>query len=102
MIFLYLGLLYRGMRAAAKSDRAFGGLLSAGLSFALVLQSMINMGVAVGLGPITGLTLPLVSMGGTSQLFAGIAIGIVLSVSRGEVDETTTMPSELQNLPKAA
>jgi len=102
VIFLYLGLLYRGMRAAANSERAFGGLLSAGLSFALVLQAMINMGVAVGLGPITGLTLPMVSMGGTSQLFAGIAIGIVLSVSRGEVDETSTIPSELQNLPKAA
>ena len=56
VIFLYLGLLYRGMRAAANSNRAFGGLLSAGLSFALVLQAMINMGVAVGLGPITGLT----------------------------------------------
>lgn len=102
VIFLYLGLLYRGMTAATNSERAFGGLLSVGLSFALVLQAMINMGVAVGLGPITGLTLPLVSMGGTSQLFTGIAIGIVLSVSRGEVDETTGLVTELKNLPKAA
>ncbi len=102
VIFLYMGLLYRGLRAAANSERAFGGLLSTGLSFALVLQGIINMGVAAGLGPITGLTLPLVSMGGTSQLFAGIAIGIVLSVSRGEVDENAMTQSELQNLPKAA
>ncbi len=84
ILLLYLALLYRGMLAVSKSDRAFGGLLSAGLSFALVLQAMVNMGVAVGLGPITGLPLPLVSMGGTSLLFTGIALGIILSVSRVE------------------
>lgn len=82
VIFLYLTLLYRGMRAVSRSDRAFGGLLSAGLSFAIVIQAMINMGVAVGIGPITGLPLPLVSMGGTSLLFTGVALGIVLSASK--------------------
>lgn len=82
VIFLYLVLLYRGMRAVARSEKAYGGLLSAGLSFALVLQAMVNMGVAVGLGPITGLPLPLVSMGGTSLLFTGLSLGIILSVSR--------------------
>lgn len=87
VLFLYLALLYRGTRVVATSERTYGGLLSAGLSFALVLQAMVNMGVAVGLGPITGLTLPLVSMGGTSQLFTGIALGIILSVSRGEIEE---------------
>lgn len=87
VLFLYLALLYRGMKAAAESDRAYGGLLSAGLSFALVMQAMVNMGVAVGLGPITGLPLPLISMGGTSQLFTGLALGIILSVSRGEIDD---------------
>jgi cell division protein FtsW len=86
-IFLYLALLYRGMRAVAKSDRAYGGLLSAGLAFSLVIQAMVNMGVAVGLGPITGLPLPLLSMGGTSLLFTGIALGIIISVSRGEIRE---------------
>jgi len=87
VILLYLALLYRGMKAAAESHRAYGGLLSAGLSFALVMQAMVNMGVAVGLGPITGLPLPLISMGGTSQLFTGLALGIILSVSRGEIDD---------------
>lgn len=87
VIGLYLTLLYRGMRTVAKSDRAFGGLLSAGLSFALVLQALVNMGVAVGLGPITGLTLPLLSMGGNSLLFNGIALGIILSVSKNEPDQ---------------
>jgi cell division protein FtsW len=89
ILFLYLALLYRGTKTVMNSDRAYGGLLSAGLSFALVLQAMVNMAVAVGLGPITGLTLPMVSMGGTSQLFTGVALGIILSVSRGEIDEVS-------------
>ncbi|MFZ9046579.1 MAG: FtsW/RodA/SpoVE family cell cycle protein [Cyclobacteriaceae bacterium] len=87
VLFLYLALLYRGMKASMESERAYGGLLSAGLSFALVLQALVNMGVAVGLGPITGLPLPLISMGGTSQLFMGISLGIILSVSRGEIED---------------
>jgi cell division protein FtsW len=84
---LYLILLHRGMKASYNSDRAFAGLLSAGLSFDLVCQAMVNMGVVVGLGPITGQPLPLVSMGGTSMVFTGLAVGIILSVSRGEQDQ---------------
>jgi cell division protein FtsW len=86
LIILYLILLHRGMKAAYNSERAFGGLLSAGLCFDLVCQAMVNMGVVVGLGPITGQPLPLVSMGGTSMVFTGLALGIVLSVSKGEQD----------------
>lgn len=86
VLFLYLAFLYRGLKTVMNSLGAFGGLLSAGLCFSLVLQAMVNMGVAVGLGPITGLPLPLLSMGGTSLIFTGIAIGIILSVSRGEAD----------------
>ena len=100
VILLYLGLLYRGLLTATKSERAFGGLLSAGLSLALVLQAMVNIGVAVGLLPITGLPLPLVSMGGTSLLFTGLSLGIILSVSRGEIDEFNTNKSN--NLRKVA
>ncbi len=84
---LYLLLLHRGMKASYNSERAFGGLLSAGLCFDLVCQAMVNMGVVVGLGPITGQPLPLVSMGGTSMVFTGLSLGIVLSVSRGERDQ---------------
>ena len=97
VLFLYLALLYRGTRMVSKSERTYGGLLAAGLSFTLVLQAMVNMGVAVGLGPITGLTLPLVSMGGTSQLFTGVAIGIILSVSRGEIEEVASSSSSSGN-----
>jgi cell division protein FtsW len=88
VLLLYLALLYRGMRTAAMSDRTFGGLLAAGLAFAIVIQALVHMGVVVGLGPVTGQTLPLISMGGTSQLFTGIALGIILSVSRGDLEQS--------------
>ena len=104
VLFLYLMLLYRGMKAAFSSERPYGGLLSAGLSFALVLQAMVNMGVVVGLGPITGLTLPLLSMGGTSQLFTGIALGMIISVSRGQhAGGSKELKNEImEEVPKAA
>jgi cell division protein FtsW len=90
-LFLYLVLLYRGMLAVANSSNAFGGLLSAGLSFLLAIQAMLNMAVAVGLVPVTGQPLPLVSMGGTSLLFTGISFGIILSVSRGDVSPSLSV-----------
>ncbi|MDH5603648.1 MAG: FtsW/RodA/SpoVE family cell cycle protein [Cyclobacteriaceae bacterium] len=100
---LYLVLLYRGMRLVSKSENAFGGLLAAGLGFAIVFQAMVNMGVVVGLGPITGIPLPLVSMGGTSMLFTGISLGIILSVSRGEIDQSWNVSKgTMHNIPKAA
>jgi len=103
ILMLYLALLYRGMKVVANSDRAFGGLLSAGLSFALVLQAMVNMAVVVGLGPITGLPLPFLSMGGTSLLFTGLSIGIIISVSRGEIDnEWNSANGEAKNVMRAA
>jgi cell division protein FtsW len=102
VVILYLILLHRGMKAAYNSERAFGGLLSAGLCFDLVCQAMVNMGVVVGLGPVTGQPLPLISMGGTSMVFTGLALGIVLSVSRGEQDQswekhTTSETKEKEN-----
>jgi cell division protein FtsW len=101
VLFLYLALLYRGMRIVANSNKAFGGLLSAGLSFALVIQALVNMAVAVGLGPITGLPLPLLSMGGTSLVFTGISLGIILSVSRGDhQDETSAATNLSANRPR--
>ncbi|ALD21380.1 FtsW/RodA/SpoVE family cell cycle protein [Hymenobacter sp. DG25A] len=102
VLFLYLAFLYRGLITVMNSYGAFGGLLSAGLSFSLVLQAMVNMGVAVGLGPITGLPLPLLSMGGTSLIFTGISIGIILSVSRGEreIRPMTGEPEDTVRIPK--
>ncbi|OKL40202.1 FtsW/RodA/SpoVE family cell cycle protein [Pontibacter flavimaris] len=102
VLFLYLALLYRGLVTVNKSDGAFAGLLSAGLSFSLVLQGMVNMAVAVGLGPITGLPLPLLSMGGTSLIFTGISIGIILSVSRQDINEERAVGSAAVKSPLKA
>lgn len=82
IVFLYLILLFRGVRLAIKTERTFGSLLAIGLTFSLVFQAMINMAVAVNLFPVTGQPLPLVSMGGTSIWFTSIALGMILSVSR--------------------
>ncbi len=82
IVFLYIVLLFRGVRIANKSERTFGSLLAIGLTFSLVFQAMINMAVAVNLFPVTGQPLPLISMGGTSIWFTSISIGIILSVSR--------------------
>nr|WP_121271225.1 FtsW/RodA/SpoVE family cell cycle protein [Pedobacter schmidteae] len=86
VVLLYLVLLYRCVRIVTQSPKAFGALLAAGLSFSLTIQAFANMAVAVGLGPVTGVPLPLVSMGGTSMIFTSIAFGIILSVSR-DVEE---------------
>lgn len=83
ILLLYLAFLYRSIRILVTSPKAFGALLAVGLSLSLVLQAMVHMAVSVNLFPVTGLTLPLVSMGGTSLIFTSISIGIILSVSRG-------------------
>lgn len=86
IIFLYLLFLWRSILIFRRCPYAFGAFLAVGLSITLVFQAMLNMAVNVHLVPVTGLTLPMVSMGGSSIWFTSIAIGIVLSVSR-YVDE---------------
>jgi len=81
-ISLYLLILYRTIRIVLKSPKAFGALLALGLAFSLVLQALIHMAVSTSLFPVTGLTLPLISNGGTSLLFTSAAFGVLLSVSR--------------------
>ncbi len=82
VLFLYLILLFRGIRIVIKCNRTFGALLAMGCTFGLIFQGMINMAVAINLFPVTGQPLPFLSMGGTSIWFASIAVGIILSVSR--------------------
>jgi len=82
MVFIYLLFLYRCIRLYRKCPFAFGAFLALALSFMLVIQAIANMGVNVNLFPNTGVTLPLVSMGGSSFLFTCLSIGIILSVSR--------------------
>lgn len=82
LIFTYLFLLYRSFRIVLRTDNSMAALMAIGLTFSLVVQAFINMGVAVNLLPVTGLALPIVSRGGTSILFTSIAFGIILSASR--------------------
>ena len=82
ILFLYLLFLYRVGRIVQQSKRTFQAFLAIGLGLSLVLQALINMAVAVNLIPVTGQTLPFVSMGGTSIIFSSITFGIILSISR--------------------
>lgn len=82
MVFIYLVFLFRCIRIFKRCPYAFGAFLALGLSFTLVLQALANMAVTVNLFPVTGVTLPLISMGGTSFIFTCLAIGIILSVAR--------------------
>lgn len=82
ILLAYLILLYRAVRIATRSEFAFATFLAIGLSLSMVIQAFINMSVAVGIFPVTGQPLPMISMGGTSTLFTGITLGMILSVSR--------------------
>lgn len=86
IVFLYLLFLWRSILLFRRCPYAFGAFLGVGLSITLVFQAMLNMAVNVHLVPVTGLTLPMVSMGGSSILFTSVAFGIILSISR-YVDE---------------
>jgi len=86
VILAYLILLFRAIRISFKVESVFGSLVTVGLMFSLVFQAIINMLVSVEVLPVTGQTLPLISMGGTSIVFTCIAIGVVLSISRDSTD----------------
>ena len=89
VLLIYLILLYRTVIIVRKSPTHFGALLAIGLAINLVYQALINMGVCVGLMPVTGQPLPFISWGGTSIIFTSISIGGILSVSRSN-DEIQT------------
>ena len=82
LVGLYLLLAYRGIRIALSAPDTFGALLATGITAWLAFQAFINIGVVVVLLPITGITLPFVSAGGSSLLVSFAAVGILLSISR--------------------
>jgi len=82
VLLLYVLLFIRITRLVTKSPKAFGAMVALGLSLLLIIQAFVNIAVSVHLVPVTGLTLPMISMGGTSVLFTCIAFGIILSVSK--------------------
>ena len=95
VVLLYLILLYRTTRMMLRAPNSYGALLAMGLAFSIVMQAFVNMGVCVGLFPVTGQPMPFVSMGGTSLLFTGISVGIIISVSK-EIEKNDERESELQ------
>lgn len=82
LIVLYLVLFLRIGRLFTMSSKAFGSLMAVGLTISMTLQAYVNIAVALHLVPVTGVTLPMVSMGGTSTMFSCVAFGMILSVSR--------------------
>ena len=82
LIVIYLMLLGHCVSVVTKTPKAFGAMLTIGIGFNIVMQAFANMGVSLGVVPVTGLTLPFVSMGGTSLLFTSIAFGMIISVSK--------------------
>ncbi len=101
---LYLGLLFRCVAIVTQCPKAFGAILAMGLCLNIVIQAFANIAVSVHLLPVTGVTLPLVSMGGTSIIFTCISIGIILSVSRyvDEAKEQRLALNEMENINEGA
>jgi cell division protein FtsW len=89
VILLFLGLAYSGVRIALAAPDTFGALLAAGITAWLCIQAFVNIGVVVALLPITGITLPFISAGGSSLIISFAAIGILLSISRETVEKGT-------------
>jgi cell division protein FtsW len=86
---LFLLLAYAGIRTALGAPDTFGALLAAGITAWLCLQAFINIGVVVALLPITGITLPFISAGGSSLVISFAAVGILMSISRETVERGT-------------
>ena len=82
VIMAYLALMFRGVQIARKCDYAFPALMVLGLTVMIVFQAFLNMLVAVGLFPVTGQTLPMISWGRTSVMVISFSLGAILSVSR--------------------
>ncbi len=94
VIFLYVIILFRAGRIASRCEKNFPAFLAMGLALLLVSQAVLNMMVAVGLFPVTGQPLPIISRGGTSTLINCAYIGIIISVSRYARKTSEALPTE--------
>lgn len=102
IMFVYLVFLFRCIRIFRKCPYAFGAFLALGLSFTLIIQAIANMAVNVNLVPVTGVTLPLISMGGSSFIFTCCSIGLILSVARNVEQLEGKAPEETEiEIPEA-
>jgi len=94
--FLYIMLLFRAGRIASRCENAFPAFLAMGIALLLVTQALFNMLVAVGLAPVTGQPLPLVSKGGTSTIINCVYMGVILSISRSAKKKDARQEAQMQ------
>lgn len=106
LLFAYVIFMIRVLIISQKAESKFGMLLAAGMGFSILIQAFVNLGVAVNLLPVTGQTLPLISAGGSSIWMTCLAIGIILSVSKGAANEESiveeTEEPNTENIPAHA
>ena len=102
VLLLYIILFTRVIRIVSKRPLTFGSLMAFGLGFLVMIQAMVNMGVSIGLLPVTGQPLPFVSMGGTSLMATGIILGMILSVTCSmEEEQEMSKEQEIQAITEA-
>ncbi len=101
IILFYIWLFIRVIRIALKAPNLYGTLLTVAAGMGIMIQAVINMGVAVNLFPVTGQTLPLISSGGTSVWMTCAALGIILSVSQAKTDTENVEEDEPFEIPTA-
>lgn len=94
VLILFLLLAYRGLRTARMAPDAFGSLLAMGISFQMAMQAFLNIAVTTSTVPFTGITLPLVSYGGSSMLVSFAAMGILLNISKYSRDQREIVAEE--------
>jgi cell division protein FtsW len=92
VVLLFLALAFRGVRIALRAEDATGALLATGITMWLCFQAWVNMAVVVSLVPMTGITLPFISYGGSSLCVGLIAVGILLNVGRARTTQRTSVP----------
>jgi cell division protein FtsW len=95
----FIMLIFRCLKMVVESQRSFGALAVLGIAFSTSFQAFVHMGVSVGKLPVTGLTLPLVSMGGTSLVLNSLAFGVILGISR-HIQEEKEKQSETASVPQ--
>lgn len=102
ILLMFIIILSRSIKIARQCPTRFGSYLVIGISFMMVFQALVNMAVAVDLLPVTGQTLPFISMGGTSYWFSCIGIGMILSVSRSIEQTKAAEEIKTKNIAYAA
>ena len=96
VLMLYIIIFTRVIRIVSKRPLTFGSLMAFGLGFLVIVQAMVNMGVSIGLLPVTGQPMPFVSMGGTSLMATGLILGMILSVTCSLEEESMNKEQEIQ------